>query len=397
MDVRKFSRRGRLAASGLVVACSLGASPAAGQVMSAPPAMGGGAVVGTQVTAPAMSAPVTTGTTSVPGTTTVPGATAYQGDPLLGDGAIVDGYGYDGSLGDGRFVVSGADASIYPAIQTCLTPYMLGDFVGGFSFGTPVVAANRPLAETRAQGRFKVADNNSPIPRRRLFYSLNYFEDPFGVDGDLYRNFTGAEYALLDNRVSIQYKAAIDHYANFAGFEDEADRSDTRITLKAVALQTDAILVSGGLGVGLPTANVPLPLADDNYIFAPFVGWIYRPAGSPFYIQGFEQYDIPSEGNDAQILHTDVGVGVVLWDRPDATLSMLAPTIEIHAYSIIDDATGAYQALDYQDVVNMTLGVTAGICANATAALGYSFPLTDDDHYDHEIQLHLNLLFGSVR
>lgn len=275
-----------------------------------------------------------------------------------------------------------------------LIPNMLGDFIGGFAFGPAPAPNTQPRAVARAMGRFKVADNNSPIPRTRLLYSYNYFDQPFRTDGNLHRNFLGGEGAFLDGLVSAQIKFAVDRYDGFSGAADKSDVSNIETTLKALAYRTTSTAISGGVAIGWPTANLPGTLTDDNYLFAPFVGYLFAPEGSNWFIQGFEQLDVPTESMDLLLLHTDVGIGFLLRERPDAFISMIAPTAELHLYTPIGSASGPYRDLAYQDTLNMTLGATTRLGRAVTLALGSSFPISSQRDYDYEFQLHLNWFFG---
>lgn len=275
-------------------------------------------------------------------------------------------------------------------------PNMLGDFIGGFSFKVAPGPVNQPRAVARAITRFKVADNNSPLPRTRLLYSYNYFHDPFQTRGDLSRHFYGVEYGVAE-WASFEIKNSINSYNNFVGFSDKTDISDLQTTLKILGTRAETYALSGGLAVGAPIANMPSSLSNSNWIFAPFAAGLWTPRDSRIFTQGFMQLDIPTVADDVVLLHTDVGVGYFLFNDPTRFVSMIAPTVELHAYTPIGGAGGVYQDLNYVDVLNLTVGTTFRVREFATLAVGGSFPMSTQKDYDFEIQAHVNWFFRSGR
>jgi hypothetical protein len=273
-------------------------------------------------------------------------------------------------------------------------PNMLGDmspFHGSFSGS----AASFQVRQRAAQ-RYKVADNTSPIPRTRAFYVYNYFSNAFATDGDLHRNVLGAELAFLDNRASIEIRQSLNSIDNLGNGFDGTEAGNLVAAFKAVLFQTEDFLFSSGLSVGFPVGPTPDGFPGGNGIIAPFVGYLYQPTGADYFVQGFNQVDLPTDGDDQSIIHTDIGAGYWLRRNAyDSLITGIAPTVELHLYTPVGDApSGSLAGLVYDDVLNLTSGVTFVIGDSATFAVAFGLPLSERDDYDFEAQAQFNIFWG---
>jgi hypothetical protein len=182
----------------------------------------------------------------------------------------------------------------------------------------------------------------------------------------------------------------------------------------------------------------------------PFVGAVYAP-GERFFAQGFMQVDVPvnpsraSFGGSARLrsvtfpsgatldldpaigtialpevgddlyqqalLRTNVGVGYWLWHNPAARLSGLAPTLELHYTTTLEDAKVLRDRIAVADILepelavgnlanrvdtlNLTLGTTLEINNRSTLATGFVLPLRSgfDKPFDFEFILQFNWRF----
>lgn len=288
-----------------------------------------------------------------------------------------------------------------------LAPSMLGDFIGVI-YRVPtagpsnlVIDTSQELARARILNRYKIADNTSPIPQSRLIYSYNYFSDAFNSVGDIHRHTFGAELALFDNLFSIEVRQALDSFRSFPGEADTTRGANFRTTFKGLLYRQDSVLVSGGLGIGFPTGDHVAGTPDDNYLLTPFVGYLINSANGRWYIQGFEQIDLPTDDDDQFLLHTDIGFGYRLYQESDGPgmlpwVTAIIPTIELHLYTPIgDDPVGRLAGLVYQDVLNSTIGTVFYFGQSTTLSLGLGIPLSTQKDYDFELQCHLQWFFGS--
>lgn len=305
----------------------------------------------------------------------------------------------DTSPFDGQDFASGLETA---GGGSSLAPSMLGDFVG-IIYRVPqnlVIDTAQEQARARILNRYKIADNTSPIPQTRLIYSYNYFSDAFNTTGSIHRHTFGAELAMLDNLVSVEVRQAIDGFRDFPDASDRTDPANFRAIFKGVMYRRPGVLVSAGLGIGFPTGENVEGTPDDNYVFTPFVGFLYRSPGSRWYAQGFEQIDLPTSDDDQVLLHTDIGIGYHLHEEVDGPsilpfVTAIIPTAELHLYTPIgDDPTGRLLGLVYQDVLNSTLGTVFFFGPSTSLSLGLGIPLSTQKDYDYEFQCHFQWRFG---
>ncbi|MFO0945576.1 MAG: hypothetical protein U1D30_06480 [Planctomycetota bacterium] len=60
-------------------------------------------------------------------------------------------------------------------------------------------------------------------------------------------------------------------------------------------------------------------------------------------------------------------------------------------------AAGSIFQVAYNDILNATVGMTAVIAEQMTAAFGFGFPPGNEKDYDFEVLAHLNWYFGGTR
>jgi hypothetical protein len=226
-------------------------------------------------------------------------------------------------------------------------------------------------------------------------YSYNYFHDAFHTIGDVQRHFGGFELAMLEQSASIEVVAAVNGFYGFPDVPDTAGFGDLRTTAKVVIYRNDTFVSSGGLGVGWPTGNKPAGVPAGDYYLSPFLGYLLSPQDGDWFLQAFQQLDVPTQGEDQILLHHDVGIGYWLRrDDPNRFVTGIAPTIELHLYTPLGKApSGALADLYYDDVLNATVGTTFILRRTCSLALGVGIPITTQRDYDVEAQMHFNWNF----
>lgn len=273
-----------------------------------------------------------------------------------------------------------------------LAPNMLGDSIGSRTSSSFAV-------QSRSITRYKIGDNASPLPRGRILYNFNYYQDAFNTPIDVYRNLGGAEIPFFNNIFSVEIRGNLNTLAGTPG-DNQTEGGNVVTTFKGIGYNNnDGFVVTGGLGIGWPVGPFPEGYPGGNTIFAPFLGYIYAPGGSNFFLQGFQQLDIPSASEDQLLLHTDIAGGY--WLRrvnDDSFITGIAPTVEFHLYSPLGDApSGSLAGVIYDDVLNATFGTTFVIANRASVAVGLGVPLSTRKDYDVEAQVQVNWFYGGGR
>jgi hypothetical protein len=180
------------------------------------------------------------------------------------------------------------------------------------------------------------------------------------------------------------------------------------IYLKVLIYGDERLALSGGLGVTSPTAeDLKIRLADgtpllsvqnDSPHLQPFLAGLYAP-NDRWFAQGFLQLDVDPRGNsllfntgggltpvgrlnDATYLMADAGIGYWLHRRSTGYLTGIAPTVELHYNTALQEADsvalGGLRVGNFGDRVealNLTAGATFRFGPAASLAVGYVAPL----------------------
>jgi hypothetical protein len=234
---------------------------------------------------------------------------------------------------------------------------------------------------------------------------------------------------------------------------------NVEIWTKALLYQDCTCAVSAGLGFVVPTAsdsNVNMQDSLGGYVdvyrvvnrsthLLPFVGCVWTPTERCF-VQQFLQFDIDTIGNHVDVdnpntgnltsdgtLHSapfvfyDISAGYWLWHEPPCSgrvVTGLAGIFEIHYNQALSHSnsvmipSSAFFESDYHAIantpyvdsigdvmlggdpafssVNLTFGLTAEICDDATLSAGYTLPVTQGigKEFDGQLQVYFNYYFG---
>lgn len=288
---------------------------------------------------------------------------------------------------------------------------------------SPVMAC-LPVAST-AIG-FKVADNQSPMPADRVFFTYNYFNNLHSpnaalangqtisqqttVNGlttvtstvipgtvprlDLNGEVIGFEKTFFDGRASIGMRIPLYQQQGDGSFSQQ-DFGDLGVILN-VALYRDPFtgnVLSGGILVTAPTGpSIDTPVGNVHTTYLqPFVG--YRWSFSDFYLEGFTSVATPTNSQDVTALFNDVGIGYWLYrGAPDRFLSAIIPTFEAHVTSPLNHRN-RNDTVSTPDELDLTSGVHVGFGRRSLLTLGVSVPVTGPRPFNIEGIAQLNFSF----
>jgi hypothetical protein len=349
----------------------------------------------------------------------------------------------DGTTGDGPFTatLTGDTANIAGANNNQNIPII----------NAPVYFITRPqfVIPTAADGsgsiigRQKISENNSPLPRDRVYFNYSLFHNtPLAPGGlDVHRYTPGFEKTVWDGMTSFEarfpFASTLDTNLNLdlnAGTIPSVPRDvefgNISLILKMLLWQEETWAVSAGLQIALPTAKdvevrdidgTPLvEVNNDAAHLAPFVGFVY--SNGRLFTQSYLQIDTPAQGNrvwvtdfqsglqnvgeidDTTFLYADWGLGYWAMRNPNARLvTAAAPVLELHLNQSLEATqvlrSGAFQiGTEAEDisVLNMVLGGVLQLGSQSTLSIGYATPLggNADREFDGEFRLIFNRYFG---
>jgi hypothetical protein len=272
----------------------------------------------------------------------------------------------------------------------------------------------------------KIAENQSPQPQDRIFYSFNYysnlnasidkkFDTPIN-NLQAYRSIFGFEKTFDSGRASFGMVLPLDtlsasstiqgNYAKPGGVSTAV--GDLSVFTKFIIRQNmeTGSLFSGGLVVTAPTG--PASFAGANYISAihttqvqPYIGYIFR--REKYFIHGFSAFSFPAHPNDVTLAYNDLGVGYFLYQdksaRPTHWLTAVIPTSEIHINTPLNHQN-PYNTNDVAgsaNVVNLTQGLNLEFNRRSILTFGVATPITTPRPFDLEVLILFNFRFGGSR
>jgi hypothetical protein len=321
---------------------------------------------------------------------------------------------------------------------------MIGD-----SLGLPkVFAPPGPSSLVFVHRHFsKVSDNNSPIPRDRVYYTFQYYSDaPLirvpgsrGADIDMQAHRFGIEKTIFDGRASLELilpfqtsTASIitDRPLSVNGLS-ETEFGQLAFGTKAIAFGTDNSTLSVGLRVECPTdkdlGTESLRYETTAFYFTPYLGFVFN--HEDWFFQGFVSHRIRG-GELTRILagspvgavrdpnqfSFDGGIGYWLYrDVSSPWLTGIVPTVELHYQWQTESESQPFlnELLygDHVDMLNLSVGVTAILGHDITASLAWVAPMRSttlrsksgptagiivptDRHFEGEFVFQVNAHFG---
>jgi hypothetical protein len=251
--------------------------------------------------------------------------------------------------------------------------------------------------ERSIAGAFKIAENESPLPQDRLFVNYNFFSKGVkGIDRTHYETI-GVEKTLLSEDFSLGLRIPFFQWESSAG-ETVSGFGDVSVILKYAALggHRTGDALSLGLAVTTPTSSKPhLRLRTGKEIHStllqPFIGYLWN--WKDFFIHGFASVVAPTDSRDLTFLFNDIGIGYWVYRAPrNQLLSGIIPTFEIHVNTPLDNR-GAHDVPRFQDIVDLTGGVTFALGQKSSLGVAVGIPVTGPRQFDVEAIANLNWRF----
>jgi hypothetical protein len=273
---------------------------------------------------------------------------------------------------------------------------------------------------------FKIAENQSPQPQDRVFYSFNYYNNLNAATDKrfdtpinnlrAYREIFGFEKTFDQGRASFGMILPLDTlYASSTITGNFAKPGGTSTSVGDLSVFTKFIvrfdektgsLFSGGLLVTTPTG--PSTFAGAKYISAihtttlsPYMGYILR--RGKFYLHGFSSFAFPINPNDVSLIYNDAGIGYFLYqdtnEVPTGWITAIVPTTEVHVNTPLNHQN-VYNANDIAgsaNVVNLTQGLNVEFHRRSILTFGIATPITSPKPFDLEALLLFNVRFGGSR
>ena len=305
---------------------------------------------------------------------------------------------------------SGQTESVAPLNQ----PLAAGDMLDAFYAFDYVVTA--PIPSPSADGllgRSSVGANSSAVPTDRLYFDYSLIKNgvPFNRSENFDRYTIGIEKTIGEGEFSLEvrlpFAASMDHQLVLENGRGAAqtETGNALVILKHELGSNEHMLVSGGLGLSLPTgsdvevnsaAGKPLiRLVNEALHMKPFLAMAFVP-DEHFFMASFIEYDVPAGRNEAEVNLDGMGLQQVgrmrdashlLWDvsagywsdsTDDSMIRRWAPVVEFHFDKGFSDGSqvrgNRYRLFDIsqdRSVANVLAGVTFDLHEGRYFSFGY--------------------------
>ena len=304
-----------------------------------------------------------------------------------------------------------------------------------FSRQLSVVIPN-PGTSGAVLGRAKLAENNSPLPRDRVFFNYSFFDNvPLSGNGvSVHRYTPGVEKTFFNKQMSFEIRTPFaSTLDNNIVLDASTAAKDTKFgnlffAYKALLYGNEAFATSAGLCMTAPTADGlrinlqngrRLASIDNGAVhIMPFLGWVTRtPQG--YFTQGILQVDVDSRGNpvrvnrtgrgletvgviqDVTMLYLDVSVGR-LFRLERRYITQIAPIFELH-YNRSLQTTDSVSVSNFRlgepkqdiQVLNALAAMNFTMRDRSDVTIGYATPIGNgrDQGFDGELRILWNRPF----
>ncbi len=338
-------------------------------------------------------------------------------------------------------------------------PAFMGDFFGGG--GTTVTGTSTDsqlgiggkvsIPTSSSVGILKLAENTSPLPRDRVFLSYNYFSNVNLIPGGIGVNrlTPGIEKTFFSGKTSVEVRVPMaltlgpNTTLNSTGLPayntNQYELGNVTTYFKALLYRDEQFALSGGLGVGAPTANgtkifsntgaVIDEIHNDAWHLMPFIGSVYTP-NDRFYVQTMLQLDFATNGNsvfassatsggsggvgslekagsldDPAALFASLSTGYWFYQStdPSARLTRMSLISELHFNTTLqptDVVVGQLETIGTHQsqiqTVNGVIGTNIVLGQDKSLLLGYVTPLgSSDQAFAGEFRVLFNWYFGA--
>ncbi len=302
------------------------------------------------------------------------------------------------------------------------------------STATPVTQQRTFLIPLAGRGAFKIAENASPMPVDRCFFTYNHFNSirspqygqtdpsstatqttvnnpqqgvrttsnvvttfptPYVPFVNLNREVAGFEKTFLGGRASIEMRLPLFQQPGSTDDFRAAGFGDITVLGKyAFYLNRETgDVFSGGLAVTAPT-GAPIPTIEgpvNSTLLQPWIGYIWN--FDAFYLQVFHSAVVPTDARDVTLLFNDFGLGYWMYrGGADRALRFIVPTVEVHVTTPLNNRS-ENAPISCPDLVVMTGGAHFGLFRNCVLSLGVGAPVSGPYTYGVEAFVQFNRRF----
>lgn len=290
-------------------------------------------------------------------------------------------------------------------------------------------------------GRVVFSDNNSPLPRDRVYFDYNYFHNAtFGpADVPVNRFMPGVEKTFADGSMSVELRLPMAVTLSSTLTTDGKDVlayeiGDLGIALKALLHQTDTTYWTAGFGLTVPTSDdfrlnmadgTPLlAIENESVRLAPYAAVLWEP-NDDWFFQAFTSVEADLSGNQVRLNSDGIADGFggqlqtigqlqggtlykfdgsagmwVVRDRRNgkkvtdiALVAEAHVTADIGSTDIVEVEQLSVGNTGSPTILNLVTGSHFYFGESTVLTVGFGVPVTRDRIFDGELRIFLNKYF----
>lgn len=287
-------------------------------------------------------------------------------------------------------------------------------------------------------GRTKMAEDNNPLPRDRVIFNYDYFNNVRLTQGgwDVNRINVGLEKTFADGfgsvEIRVPFAATLNSNMSAGAESTSTELGNVRAAFKFLPIRGETTSYGAGFAVNFPTAEDVLVSSGGRQIlrinnqattFEPYIAMLATPNDRMFAQAwgsiSFDPFGNPVQSNaalfgtgslgriyDATLLALDAQVGYWIYQSNTGLLSGVAPFLELHYNSTIGDGTilrtgNGFAIGDTSgnlDELNLSTGFVTTLSNNTTISVGAAFPLRTGQNrtFDYQIGVRANWFYGDT-
>lgn len=287
---------------------------------------------------------------------------------------------------------------------------------------TPPPPGTRAAASIySSMSNYKISENQSPRPQDRVFFEFNYYNNandtinsressPITQMKAYVYNF-GLEKTFNNGMGSIGIRFPLNNltansFDNSVNTPTTTAPGNLTIFSKYILAQNTSTgsLISACWAITPQTATgsfavAPYLLPLNSTYFQTCLAYIYK--HNKWYFQGFSGFSFPMNPDNVSMVYNDIGVGYFLVQNqdPDAWLTALAPTFELHVNNPVNhrDPFNRFDPAGTPDSVNLTFGLNFGFRNTAVLTTAFVTSVSSPKPFDSEAIVMLNIFYGRTR
>jgi hypothetical protein len=290
--------------------------------------------------------------------------------------------------------------------------------VSVFVPGSTTVVRRAGTAVLPGMGGFKIADNNSPMPQDRIYFSSNAFNGFLASTNarlgttiqnlNVYNQTFGMEKTFLSRNGSVGLILPINtltSQSTIAGLNGtHTGMGDVSVYARYALFRDDNRnnWITGGLAATAPTGPTnfagitAVNVVPHTTIIQPFGAYLWN--YGRLYVLGFTSLYTPSDTNGGPILlFNDIGVGYFLFRAPlpNRFLTGVAPTVEVHVADPLTDRgpISAGNPIGAFDLVDLGFGLNVLLGGRSRLAAGIVTPVTGPRPFNTEAIVQFRVLY----